>query len=116
MADEKNNYEADRFAAGTGLTDQTDADMNPHDLKPGVEGRGATYLPGTGDGNDRAGSAASSAEGTVGAVGEMDFLGNPAGSTAAGGASGGSASGETRGGGTGGGAASSGGTGPGDAR
>ena len=111
MANGSTNDEADRRATGAGRP-KDDPDDAGADMRPGLTGGGANYLPET----DRAGGAvgnAAAAEGTVGAVGEMDFTGAPAGTTGGAAASGGSGSGETRGGGPGGGAAASGGTGPG---
>ena len=106
MADEKTSKEADRFA--TGGANQTDADVNPQELMPGVVGRGSTVLPNSGR-NDE--SSAARAEGTIGAVGEMDFTGRPAGTGGASSVSGGSGAGASQGGGPGG-AASTGGAGP----
>jgi hypothetical protein len=101
MAEER----PDRFAAGSGGDAEADA-AERDDFRPGVTGGGRNYLPEGGRASD-----ASSAEGTVGAVGEMDLAGAPAGTASAGG----SAAGVTEGGGPGGGAKSSGGTGPADA-
>jgi hypothetical protein len=110
MSDERQKREADRFASGMRGTDIDDAAGD--DPMPGVTGGERTYLPGTGA-PEREGSAASSREGTIGAVGAMDITGAPAGESSSGGVSGGTGAGETEGGGTGGGAKSSGGTGPG---
>jgi hypothetical protein len=110
MANESDKREADRFASGTRGTDIDEAGNDGPN--PGVTGGKRTYLPGSG-GAEKEGSAASSAEGTIGAVGEMDITGAPAGATASGGVSGGSSAGASEGGGPGGGASSSGGTGPG---
>jgi hypothetical protein len=99
--------EADRFAAGTGNTDAPRAEDD--DMRPGVTAGGATYLPETGR---AAAGGADRTEGTIGAVGEMDITGAPAGPGGAGGPSGGTGAGETRGGGTGGGSMATGGAGP----
>lgn len=97
----------DRFAAGTrGDRDGDPGEAERDDFRPGVTGGGSNYLPTGAPTSD-----ASNAEGTIGAVGEMDVTGAPAGS---GGVSGGSPAGATEGGGPGGGARSSGGTGPAD--
>ena len=98
----------DRFASGTGGANAGKAD---NEMLPGVAGGDRTYLPQSDD-TGVEGSNASSAEGTIGAVGEMDLTGAPAGTSGAGGISGGSSAGESQGGGPGGGAMSSGGTGP----
>lgn len=98
MAEDK----PDRFAAGSG-GGETDA-AERDDFRPGVTGGGQNYLPTGGQT-----SGASDAEGTIGAVGEMDFTGSPAGTAGA------SPAGATEGGGPGGGAKSGGGTGPADA-
>lgn len=108
MADEKTNREADRKVA-TGGANQTDDDVDPYTLMPGVVGRGSTVLPNSGRDDE---SSAARAEGTIGAAGEMDLTGRPAGTGGAAGMSGGSAAGASQGGGPGGGAASSGGAGP----
>lgn len=95
----------DRFASGSGGDRDGDAGQAERDdFRPGVTGGGSNYLPTGAQTSD-----ASSAEGTVGAVGEMDLTGAPAGT------SGESPTGETEGGGPGGGAKSGGGTGPADA-
>ena len=107
MSDERDKRERDGFASGTRGTDVDEAQAS--DPNPGVTGGDRTYLTGSGV-QEKEGTAASSAEGTIGAVGAMDITGAPAGETGAGGAS---SAGETEGGGTGGGAKSSGGTGPG---
>jgi hypothetical protein len=91
----KDENKPDRFAAGTG---STNAEMSDDPVMPGVKGGGKIYLPQSG-GAEGEGSGASSAEGTIGAVGEMDLTGAPA---EAGG--GGSNSGKSEGGGPGGGA------------
>lgn len=111
--DERRQGDRDGFASGTR---NDDAGAEDGVARPGVTGGGANYLP---ESEDRAGargenrgSDAAAAEGTVGAVGEMDFTGAPAGTSGAGGVSGGSPAGESRGGGTGEGAQSTGGTGP----
>ena len=95
----------DRFASGT-RGDET-SDSADNEMLPGVIGGGQVYLNEP-DGEGARGSAAASAEGTIGAVGEMDITGAP---VAAGGGS--SGAGESEGGGPGGGAMSRGGTGPG---
>ncbi|HYO62844.1 MAG TPA: hypothetical protein VER08_04225 [Pyrinomonadaceae bacterium] len=105
----RNRDEADTFAAGTGGDDAERAEDDQ--MRPGVTGGGGVYLPETG----RAEGSADRAEGTVGAVGEMDFTGAPAGTAGTGGASGGSAAASSLGGGPGGGAMSTGGTGAGTA-
>ena len=110
MANGKNEYEANRRAAGAGEPFE-DGDEN-NVARPGVAGGGAAFLPST-DRDSGGQSDASAAEGTVGAHGEMDITGAPAGTSGRGGPSGGSAAGQTLGGGTGGGAMASGGTGPG---
>jgi hypothetical protein len=107
MTNEREKREADRFASGTRGTDVDEAGRD--DQNPGVTGGERTYLTGSG-GAEKEGTTASSAEGTIGAVGEMDITGAPAGAAASGGVSG---SGESEGGGPGGGSRSSGGTGPG---
>lgn len=101
--------QADRVASGTGRT-TNDEERDPTDMLPGVTARGATVLPDTGGSSD-----ASRAEGTIGAVGETDFTGAPAGTSGASSLSGASSSGDTQGGASGGagGATSSGGTGTG---
>ena len=62
-----NRDDADRFAAGTGGPDAERAEDDQ--MRPGVTGGGRNYLPETG----RAEGDADRAEGTVGAVGEMDI-------------------------------------------
>src|SRR5919205_2657296 len=99
MSDEREKREADRFASGTRGTDADEAAKD--DPNPGVTGGERTYLTGSGA-REKEGTAASSAEGTIGAVGEMDITGAPAGATGAGSTSGASGSGESEGGGTGG--------------
>src|SRR5215212_5882673 len=96
MVNEREKREADRFASGMRGTDIDEAGRD--DPNPGVKGGERTYLTGSG-GTEKEGSAASSAEGTIGAVGEMDITGAPAGSTASGGVSGASGAGESEGGG-----------------
>jgi hypothetical protein len=110
LANAKSTHDADRQAAGAGSPhDETeDADVS----RPGVTGGDATFLPESGRGQGREADA-SRAEGTVGAHGEMDFTGAPAGTSAGGGPSGGSAAAASLGGGPGGGAMATGGTGPG---
>jgi hypothetical protein len=110
MGNESDKREADRFASGTRGTDIDEAGND--DPNPGVKGGERTYLTGSG-GAEKDGSPASSADGTIGAVGEMDITGAPAGATTSGGISGGSSARESEGGGPGGGATASGGTGPG---
>jgi hypothetical protein len=88
----------DRFASGTG---STDADKSDSEIMPGVTGGNETYLPQSG-GTEAEGSGASSAEGTIGAVGEMDLTGAPARTSGAGGGS--HSAGKAEGGGPGGGA------------
>jgi len=102
----------DRFAAGSGGDRDGDpGEAGRDDSRPGVTGGGANYLPTGAQTSD-----ASSAEGTIGAAGEMDVTGAPAGTAGSGGVSGGgSSAGTTEGGGPGGGARSGGGTGPADA-
>jgi len=78
-----NRDDADRFAAGTGGPDAERAEDDQ--MRPGVTGGGRNYLPETG----RAEGDADRAEGTVGAVGEMDITGAPAGPGGASGPSGG---------------------------
>lgn len=103
----RNRDEADRFAAGSGGSDAERAEDD--EMRPGVTGGGRSYLPETG----RAAGDADRAEGTVGAVGEMDFTGAPAGPGGGGGPSGGGGAGASVGGSSaGGGAMSSGGAGP----
>ena len=92
MADEKTNRDADRKVA-TGGANQTDADVDPQTLMPGVVGRGQTVLPNSGRDDE---SSAARAEGTIGAAGEMDFTGRPAGTGGASGVSGGSGAGASR--------------------
>jgi hypothetical protein len=99
MAEDENR--ADRFASGTG---STDANKSDDEVMPGVTGGDRVYLPQSGRAETE-GSAASSAEGTIGAVGEMDSTGAPAGTSGAGGVGGGSSSStKSEGGGPGGGA------------
>ncbi|HZH29585.1 MAG TPA: hypothetical protein VEY11_02245 [Pyrinomonadaceae bacterium] len=100
------NDEADRTAGGT----TGDAEGGPKagdggstDVMPGVIGGGRMYLPS--DGRAQAeGTPAASAPGTIGAVGEMDFTGAPAGTSGGNDAGAGSSEGASVGGGTGGGA------------
>jgi hypothetical protein len=94
----------DRFASGTRGGETGDSADN--ETMPGVTGGGKIYLPESGR-EGAQGSGASSAEGTIGAVGEMDITGAP---VEAGGSS---SAGESEGGGPGGGAMSRGGTGTG---
>ena len=109
MAEQDRAGEADRFAHGTGSTETKQAEKDS--FRPGETGGGRTTLPDTG--RAEAGGGAAHAEGTEGAVGEMDFTGAPAGPGGGSGPAGGSAAGETQGGGPGGGTATSGGTGAG---
>jgi hypothetical protein len=97
MIQEEDDNRPDRFASGTGRNEKGDTGNN--EVMPGVTGGGETYLTGSG-GEVSQGSAASSAENTIGAVGEMDITGAPVD------ASGGSGTGESEGGGPGGGAMS----------
>jgi hypothetical protein len=108
MAEQDSVDTPDRFAHGTGRTETHQAEQDS--FRPGETGGGQTTLPDTGRA-DAAG--ADRAEGTEGAVGEMDFTGAPAGPGGGSGASGGSAAGESRGGGPQGGTTTSGGTGAG---
>jgi hypothetical protein len=110
MTDSRND-EADRFASGTRGAEA--GDRENEDLMPGEIGGAQTFLPSDGRAEGE-GTSAVSADNTVGAVGEMDFTGAPAGTSGAGDASGGSSTGASVGGGTGGGAMSGGGAGPGD--
>lgn len=117
MTRKTSNDEADRFASGTGAgttptAGTTDTGVsNIDDVNPGATRGSGTQLPDAGRASD-----ASSAEGTIGAVGEMDFTGAPAGTSGASSVSGAGSTGETYGGGPGGGGAMSmGGTGPGTA-
>jgi hypothetical protein len=122
MAEQDRADAPDRFAHGSGHTETHEAEKDG--FRPGVTGGGQTTLPDTG--RAEPGSAAGHAEGwagagaqagadadTVGAVGEMDFTGQPAGPGGGTGPSGGSAAGGTQGGGPGGGAVTSGGVGAG---
>jgi hypothetical protein len=101
MIDE-NEDRADRFASGTG---STDAEPTGDEIMPGVKGGNKTYLPRSGR-SDVEESRASSAEGTIGAVGEMDLTGAPSGSSGGQEGTGGASSnaGQPQGGGPGGGA------------
>jgi hypothetical protein len=99
MAEDENR--PDRFASGTG---STNAERSDDEIMPGVTGGDRVCLPQPG-GAETEVSGASSAEGTIGAVGEMDSTGAPAGTSGAGGVSGGnSSSTKSEGGGPGGGA------------
>jgi hypothetical protein len=73
----------DRFASGTG---SDGAEKSDDEIMPGVTGGQRVYLPQPGPAETER-SGASSAEGTIGAVGEMDSTGAPSGT---GGSSGGS--------------------------
>jgi hypothetical protein len=102
MTDSRND-EADRFASGTrgaGADDRENEDMMPGEI-----GGARTYLPSDGRAEGE-GTPATSADNTIGAVGEMDFTGAPAGTSGAGDAGSGSSAGSSVGGGTGGGAMS----------
>ncbi|HEX8352953.1 MAG TPA: hypothetical protein VF611_08645 [Pyrinomonadaceae bacterium] len=109
MAEQDRADTPDRFAHGTGRTETHQAEQDS--FRPGETAGGQTTLPDAGraEGDGGAGHA----EGSEGAVGEMDFTGAPAGPGGGSGPSGGSAAGESRGGGTPGGSTTSGGTGPG---
>ena len=108
MADQSRADAPDRFAHGAGRAEKKEAERD--DFRPGVTGGASETLPDTGRASAQ---GADRAEGTEGAVGEMDFTGSPAGPGGSSGPSGGSGAAESRGGGTGGGSYSSGGTGPG---
>jgi len=108
MAEQDRAGKADRFAHGTGRTETHEAERDS--FRPGETGGGQNAVPGTAS---AAAGGADRAEGTEGAVGEMDFTGSPAGPGGGSGPSGGSAAGESRGGGPQGGANTSGGAGPG---
>ncbi|HEX8634126.1 MAG TPA: hypothetical protein VF703_08260 [Pyrinomonadaceae bacterium] len=96
------NDEADRGATGA-----TDAGNGENDnIMPGEIGGGRLYLPSDGRAAATDGTPASSAPGTIGAVGEMSFTGTPAGTSGAGDAGAGSGAGSSVGGGTGGGSMS----------
>jgi hypothetical protein len=110
MAEQMENREADRFAAGTGRTDTNEA--REGEIMPGVTGGGTNYVPPAGPA-DATRESPASAEGTIGAVGEMDFTGAPAGTTGASHVSGANPAGITQGGGPGDGSMTTGGTGPG---
>lgn len=101
---ENRNDEADRIAGGTGGA--TAASDESEDLMPGEIGGAQTYLPSDGRGEEGEGTSAVSADNTVGAVGEMDFTGAPAGTSGGADAGSGSSAGASVGGGTGGGAMS----------
>ena len=78
---------------------------------PGESGPGTVVIPPT-EASEPEGTPPSHAPGTIGAVGEMDFTGEPAGTTLGAGPSGGEPVGETYGGGPGEGMMTTGGTGP----
>jgi hypothetical protein len=101
---ESRNDEADRIAGGaTAATGNADEGNGGNDdVMPGITGGGQTYLPSDGRA-DAGGTPATSAPGTIGAVGEMDFTGAPAGTSGANDAGQGSGAGSSVGGGTGGG-------------
>jgi hypothetical protein len=111
MTEGRENKEADRFASGTGRTEERDS-TRTDELKPGATGGGTAYLPDMGRTSVEEANAAN-AEGTIGAVGEMDITGVPAGMSTASSIGGASSTGESSGGGPGGGSTSSGGTGVG---
>ncbi|HEV7858331.1 MAG TPA: hypothetical protein VGO91_06845 [Pyrinomonadaceae bacterium] len=111
MTEGSENKEADRFASGTGRTEDRDS-TRTDELRPGVTGGGTAYLPDTGRTTVEEANAAN-VQGTIGAVGEMDITGAPAGMSTASSLSGASPTGESSGGGPGGGSTSSGGTGVG---
>jgi hypothetical protein len=92
--------EADRFASGTGRTEERDS-TRTDELKPGATGGGTAYLPDMGRTSVEEANAAN-AEGTIGAVGEMDITGAPAGMSTASSIGGASPTGESSGGGPGG--------------
>jgi hypothetical protein len=104
MTDSRND-EADRIAGGTDA-----GNGENEDIMPGTTGGAQTYLPSDGRAQTE-GTPATSAADTIGAVGEMDFTGAPAGTSGAGDAGSGSGAGSPVGGGTGGGSMSTGGTG-----
>ncbi|MDQ1525084.1 MAG: hypothetical protein QOE47_3008 [Pyrinomonadaceae bacterium] len=99
MADNRND-EADRIAGGTGGTDAGGGENE--NIMPGEIGGAQTYLPSDGRGESE-GTPAASAPGTIGAVGEMDFTGAPAGTSGANDAGAGSSAGASVGGASGGG-------------
>lgn len=103
MSDSRND-EADRNAGGTGGTPAGNGENE--DLMPGVTGGAQVYLPSDGRAETE-GTPATSAPGTIGAAGEMDFTGAPAGTSGANDVGSGSGSGSPVGGGTGGGSMSS---------
>jgi hypothetical protein len=103
---ESRNDEADRIAGGTGGTATGNGENE--DMMPGTTGGAQVYLPSDGRA-DAEGTPATSAPGTIGAVGEMDFTGAPAGTSGAGDSGSGSGAGSPAGGGTGGGSMTSGG-------
>jgi hypothetical protein len=74
MADQARADAPDRFAHGTGATEKKEAERD--DFRPGVTGGASETLPDTGRASAQ---GADRAEGTQGAVGEMDFTGSPAG-------------------------------------
>ncbi len=75
-----NEDRPDRFASGTG---STEAEQAGDDVMPGVTGGEQVYLPQSGRADVQE-SNASNAEGTIGAVGEMDLTGAPAGTSSGG--------------------------------
>lgn len=93
MATDENK--PDRFASGSG---STDAEKSDDSVMPGVKGGDKIYLPQSG-GTESEGSGASNAEGTIGAVGEMNLTGAPAGTSEA--SDGSSSTGKLEGGGPG---------------
>lgn len=110
MADEKTDR-PDRYATGTGQANTDAGEAERDEFRPGTTGGGTVQLPDAGRASMK-GTGADQSEGTIGAVGEMDITGAPAGPTGGSSLSGGSGSGESQGGGPGGGASASGGTGP----
>ncbi|HZI17904.1 MAG TPA: hypothetical protein VEY09_04845 [Pyrinomonadaceae bacterium] len=105
MSQQQSPDDDDRFAAGAGESAKKEAEQDH--ARPGEAGVRTTVLPETG--RAAAGGGADHAPETVGAVGEMDLTGRPAGPGGASGPSGGS--GQSAGGGPGGGAISTGGPG-----
>ncbi|HEX8456750.1 MAG TPA: hypothetical protein VF656_05445 [Pyrinomonadaceae bacterium] len=100
---ESRNDEADRFAGATGASDAGNGENE--DMMPGTTGGTQTYLPSDGRAQTE-GTPAASAPDTIGAVGEMDFTGKPAGTSGAGDTGSGTSAGAPVGGGTGGGSMS----------
>lgn len=106
MMSDNRNDEADRIAGGTGGGDDTggprSGDGGSVDVMPGVIGGAQVYLPSDGRAETE-GSPATAAPGTIGAVGEMNITGAPAGTSGANDSGAGSGAGSSVGGGTGGG-------------